>query len=107
LSQTLRGVRPRARMSSENEVSLAKFFSMRVLMKLPEPGRRTSKPSLTRPSMALRTVMRETDRSLASWRSAGRASSGPRMRLSIASRSARCSCWYRGRLLVCPRPCMM
>jgi hypothetical protein len=77
LSQTLRGVRPRERMSSENEVSLAKFFSMRVLMKLPEPGRRTSRPSSTRPSIALRTVMREMSSSVASWRSAGSASAGP------------------------------
>jgi hypothetical protein len=78
-------------MSSEKDVSLAKFFSTFALMKLPEPGRRTSKPSSTRPSMALRTVMREIDRSAASWRSAGRASSGPNTCWSIASRSARCN----------------
>ncbi len=30
LSHSLRGVRPRARMSSENEVSIAKFFSTRA-----------------------------------------------------------------------------
>ena len=77
-SQTLRGVRPRARMSSENEVSFAKFFSTRAETKLPEPCRRTSRPSSTRPSIALRTVMRETARSVAIWRSAGRASSGAR-----------------------------
>jgi hypothetical protein len=35
LSHSLRGVRPRARMSSENDVSFAKFFSMRVATKLP------------------------------------------------------------------------
>ncbi len=37
LSHTLRGVRPRARMSSENEVSFAKFLCTRVDTKLPEP----------------------------------------------------------------------
>ena len=37
-SQTLRGVRPRARMSSENEVSLEKFFSTRATRKCPSPG---------------------------------------------------------------------
>ena len=36
-SHSLCGVRPRARMSSENEVSLAKFFSTRVATKLPAP----------------------------------------------------------------------
>ena len=45
LSHTLFGVRPRERMSSENDVSLAKFFSMRAATKLPEPWRRTSNPS--------------------------------------------------------------
>ena len=34
-SHTLRGSRPRARMSSENEVSFAKFFSTRLLTKVP------------------------------------------------------------------------
>jgi hypothetical protein len=92
-SHTLRGVRPRARMSSENEVSLAKFFSMRVLMKLPEPGRRTSTPSPTRPSIALRTVIREISRSAASWRSAGKASSGLSRCCSMAERRARCRRW--------------
>ena len=49
--------------------------------------------------MALRTVMRETPKSPARSRSGGSASSAPRMLPSIASRSARCSCWYSGRLL--------
>ena len=47
---------------------------------------------------ARRTVMRETAKSSASWRSEGRASSGPSTRRSMASRTARCSCWYSGRL---------
>ena len=86
-------------MSSENEVSFAKFFSTRVRTKVPEPWRRTSKPSSTSPSIALRTVMRETAKS-----SRGRAPAAARrraraMRFSMASRSARCSCWYSGRLL--------
>jgi hypothetical protein len=98
-SHTLFGVRPRERMSSEKDVSLAKFFSMRAATKLPEPWRRTSSPSSTSPSIAFLTVMREIARSVAIWRSAGSASSGPSARFSIASRSARCSCWYSGRLL--------
>jgi hypothetical protein len=89
LSQTLCGRLPRARMSSENDVSLAKFFSTRLQTKLPEPCRLTSRPSSTRPSIARRTVMRETAKSSASWRSEGSASSGPSTRLSIASRTAR------------------
>jgi hypothetical protein len=92
-SHTLRGLRPRARMSSENDVSFEKFFSTRLLTKVPEPCRRTSKPSSTSPSIALRTVMRDTANSSARSRSGGSASSGPRMRFSIASRSRRCSCW--------------
>ncbi len=59
-SHTLRGVRPRARMSSENDVNIAKFLSTRAETKLPAPCRRTSKPSATSPSSALRTVMRDT-----------------------------------------------
>ncbi len=47
-------------MSSENEVSLEKFFSTRAETKVPEPWRLTSMPSLISPSIALRTVMRET-----------------------------------------------
>ena len=95
-SHTLRGLRPRARMSSENEVSFAKFFSTRLLTKVPEPCLRISSPSSTSPSMALRTVMRETASISARSRSGGRASSGPMTPFSIASRSARCSCWYSG-----------
>jgi hypothetical protein len=63
-------------MSSENDVSLAKFFSTRLHTKLPDPCRLTSQPSWARPSMARRTVMRETAKSSASWRSDGSASSG-------------------------------
>ena len=100
-SQTLRGVRPRARMSSENDVSMAKFLSTRAETKLPAPCRRTNKPSATNPSSALRTVMRDTAKSAARSRSEGSASSGPRIRLSMALRSARCSSWYSGKL---PRP---
>ena len=37
LSQSLRGLRPRARMSSEKEVSIEKFFSTRPRTKVPEP----------------------------------------------------------------------
>jgi hypothetical protein len=80
-------------MSSENDVSFAKFFSMREATKLPDPWRRTRSPSSTRPSIALRTVMRETASSVAICRSGGSASSGESTRLSIASRIARCSCW--------------
>ena len=43
-SHTLRGLRPRARMSSENEVSLEKFFSTRAHTKVPDPWRRTNMP---------------------------------------------------------------
>ena len=93
LSHTLLGVRPRERMSSEKDVSLAKFFSMREATKFPDPWRRTSKPSSTKPSIAFLTVMREIASSVAIWRSAGRASSGTRTRFSMASRNARCSCW--------------
>ena len=73
---TLRGSRPRARMSSENEVSFAKFFSTRLLTKVPEPCLRISRPSSTSSSMALRTVMRETSSISARSRSGGSASSG-------------------------------
>jgi len=55
-------------MSSEKEVSFEKFFSMREATKLPEPWRRTSSPSSTRPSIAFLTVMRETSSSAAIWR---------------------------------------
>jgi hypothetical protein len=99
LSHWLRGLRPRARMSSEKDVSFAKFFSTRAQTKVPAPWRRTSKPSSTRPSMALRTVMREMDSSSARSRSGGKASSGPTTRFSMAVRSARCNCWYSGRSL--------
>ena len=93
LSHSLRGLRPRARMSSEKEVNSEKFFSTRPRTKVPEPCRRTRRPSLTRPSMALRTVIRDTPNSSAKSRSGGRASFDSRIRRSIASRSARCSCW--------------
>ena len=63
-SQTLRGMRPRARMSSENEVSFEKFFSTRAH----DEGAGALAPHqqafFTRPSIALRTVMRETSSSV-------------------------------------------
>ena len=64
-------------MSSENEVSFAKFFSTRLLTKVPEPCLRISRPSSTSPSMALRTVMRETESMSARSRSGGRCVVGP------------------------------
>jgi hypothetical protein len=88
-SHSLRGLSPRARMSSEKDVSNEKFFSTRPRTKVPEPWRRVSSPSLTRPSIALRTVIRETPNSAARSRSAGNASFASRMRRSIASRRAR------------------
>jgi hypothetical protein len=105
LSHTLRGCRPRARMSSENEDSCAKFFSTRDLTKVPEPWRRASSPSATSPSIALRTVMREIRSSSARSRSAGSASLGPSAPRSMAERRRRCSCWYSGTpLLLSSRP---
>jgi hypothetical protein len=92
LIHSLRGVRPREIMSSVNDDSLEKLFSTRAATKVPAPWRRVSRPSLTRPSSALRTVMREMLNSSAMSRSAGRASSGARIFFWMASRSARCSC---------------
>ena len=69
----LLATRPRAAMSSLKEVSLEKLFSTRAATKVPAPWRRESKPSATRPSKALRTVIRDTDSSAARSRAAGRA----------------------------------
>ncbi len=103
-SQTLLGARPRASMSSVNEVSFEKFFSTRPSTKVPDPCRRVSSPSATRPSRALRTVIRETENSSASSRSGGRASSARSALFSMAWRRPRCSCWYSGRLWASSRP---
>ncbi|MNR12793.1 hypothetical protein D3C85_1291680 [compost metagenome] len=92
LSQELVALRPRAAMSSEKEVSLEKLFSTRAATKVPAPWRRVSRPSATRPSKALRIVIRDTDSSLARSRSGGRASSGFSVRRSMAWRTACCSC---------------
>jgi len=89
LSQALCGVRPREIMSSEKEESLEKLFCTRAVTKVPAPWRRVSRPSLTRPSSALRTVMREIWNSSARSRSGGRASSGASRLSVIASRRAR------------------
>ncbi len=62
-SQRVLAVMPRLRMSSVKEVSLVRGCCMRVMgltTNVPEPWRRTRRPSRTRSSTALRTVTRLT-----------------------------------------------
>src|SRR3546814_9774863 len=61
LTQRLCGLRPRDTMSCEKDVSLEKLFSTRGrVTKVPAPRRRATSPSPTSPSIALRTVIRDT-----------------------------------------------
>ena len=59
VSQRLEATMPRAFMSSVKELIEEIFFSIRAATNVPEPWRRVSSRSDTRPSTALRTVTRE------------------------------------------------
>ena len=100
LSHTLRGLRPRARMSSENEVSFEKFFSTRSLHERAGALAADQQAFLDEPVDGLA----HGDARDAEFARRGRARAAGRRRrrgcrFSMASRSARCSCWYSGRLL--------
>ncbi len=103
----MRGVRPREIMSSVNDDSLEKFFSTRAATKVPAPWRRVSRPSLTRPSSALRTVMLR-DAQLLGHVAFGRQGvvGAEHVDLAIASRSALCSWLVERRVVLAVQPPM-
>ena len=68
-----RGLRPRARRSSVKLVSRDIGLMMRSATNVPAPCRWVSKPSSTRPAIALRTVTRDSSSTRARSRSLGKA----------------------------------
>ena len=91
-SHTLRGLRPRARMSSENEVSLEKFFSTRLADERAGALAAHQQAFLDQPVDRLAHGDARNAELLGQIALRRQRVVGPEDAFSIASRSARCSC---------------